>query len=215
MNLSEELLGYSKADLQRWISKDFTLIDKRLPDHIRMLLTSKATNRKSNPETTRFFSEICILNHHASMVQPGCVWYSSYKWLTKDRWLKGEFSDPFKSRFYMDLMKYIGEEKVAEIQERALIFRETDKGEILGFTPGGKIRFPVGPDIWMILNDGKIKFVEGKHKERIDRTQLVGLALIKKYLDCHISIMRIFPNNEVSPAPEDYSREFMDIYERV
>ena len=112
-------------------------------------------------------------------------------------------------------MKYIGIEKIAELQKRAWVFREKDGGEILGFTPSGKVRFPVAPDIWMILNESSINFVEGKHKERVDITQLVGLALIKKYLNCHISIMRIFPQSVVPPAPKDYSREFMDIYERV
>lgn len=211
----EELLGYSADDLKRWTTRDFTIIDKRLPAHVRNMLIEKICNRKSNPETMRFFSEVNILNHHAPMIKDGIVWYSSYKWLTKNRWLTGEVEEGYKSQFFVDLIKYIGRNNIVNLQKRANAFRDKDGGRILGLTKGGKVRYPVAPDIWLGLKDGGLKFIEGKHKEVLAGTQLVGLALIKKYLDCSISIMRVYPQNDPLPIQTDYSDSFSAIYNMV
>src|SRR5664280_2653906 len=112
IRLIEELLGYSKDDLRRWTMRDYTIIDKRLPDHVKNMLIEKIGNRKSNPETPRFFSEVNILNHHAPMIKDDIVWYSSYKWLTKRRWLTGEVEEGYKSQFSADLVKYIGRDNL-------------------------------------------------------------------------------------------------------
>jgi hypothetical protein len=82
-------------------------------------------------------------------------------------------------------------------------------------TESGKVRYPVAPDIWLVLKSGGLKFIEGKHKESLDNTQLVGLALIKKYLDCRIAIMRIYPKNDQPMIPIDYSDSFSVIYDMV
>ncbi|MEI7636329.1 MAG: hypothetical protein WCJ37_03430 [Syntrophus sp. (in: bacteria)] len=215
IDLMEELLGYSADDLKRWTTRDFTIIDKRLPAHVRNMLIEKICNRKSNPETMRFFSEVNILNHHAPMIKDGIVWYSSYKWLTKNRWLTGEVEEGYKSQFFVDLIKYIGRNNIVNLQKRANAFRDKDGGRILGLTKGGKVRYPVAPDIWLGLKDGGLKFIEGKHKEVLAGTQLVGLALIKKYLDCSISIMRVYPQNDPLPIQTDYSDSFSAIYNMV
>ena len=211
----EELLGYSADDLKRWTTRDYTIIDKRLPAHVRNMLIEKIGNRKSNPETPRFFSEVNILNHHAHMIKDGIVWYSSYKWLTKSRWLTGEVEEGYKSQFFVDLIKYIGRDNIVNLQRHAHAFRGKDAGRILGFTKGGKVRYPVAPDIWLALKDGSLKFIEGKHKETLAGTQLVGLALIKKYLDCRIAIMRVYPEIDPQPVPTDYTDSFSAIYNMV
>jgi hypothetical protein len=215
LHLKEELLGYSTDDLKRWTTRDYSIIDRRLPAHVRNMIIEKIGNRKSNPETARFFSEVNILNHHASMIKDGIVWYSSYKWLTKSRWLTGEVEEGYKSQFFVDLIKYIGRDNIVNLQRRSNAFREKDAGRILGFTKSGKVRFPVAPDIWLALKNGGLKFIEGKHKETLEGTQLVGLALIKKYLDCSIVIMRVYPNNESIPTPMNYSESFEKIYNMV
>ncbi len=213
--LMEELLGYSADDLKRWTTRDFTIIDRRLPVHVRNMLIEKVGNRKSNPKTARFFSEVNILNHHVPMIKGGIVWYSSYKWLTKDRWLTGQVEEGYKSQFFVDLIKYVGRDNIINLQRHAHAFREKDSGRILGFTKSGKVKYPVAPDIWLVLNDGGLKFIEGKHKEIIVGTQLVGLALIKKYLDCSIAIMRVYPQNDKPPIPIDYSDSFSAIYDML
>jgi len=149
------------------------------------------------------------------MIKDDIVWYSSYKWLTKRRWLNGEVEDGYKSQFSDDLVKYIGKDNLANLQERANAFREKDAGRILGLTKSGKVRYPVAPDIWLILKDGGLKFIEGKHNEKLDDTQLVGLALIKKYLDCSIAIMRVYPQNDPPPIPIDYSDSFSAIFDML
>ena len=75
-----------------------------------------------------------------------------------------------------------------------------------------KVRYPVAPDSWLVLQDGGLKFIEGKHNEKLENTQLVGLALIKKYLDCSISIMRVYPKNDTPPIPIYYSDSFSAMY---
>lgn len=215
IRLMEELLGYSADDLKRWTTRDYSIIDPRLPDHVRNMLIEKVGNRKSNPKTARFFSEVNILNHHAPMIKDGIVWYSSYKWLTKRRWLTGEVEEGYKSQFFVDLLKYIGRDNIVNVQQQANAFRDKDGGRILGFTKSGKVRYPVAPDIWLVLKDGGLKFIEGKHKETLEGMQLVGLALIKKYLDCSIAIMRIYSQNDPPPIPIDYSGSFLAIYNMV
>jgi len=64
INIVEELLGYSKDDLRRWEKAEYTIIDKRLPDHVRNIIIEKISNRRSNQKTPQFFSEVNILNHH-------------------------------------------------------------------------------------------------------------------------------------------------------
>jgi hypothetical protein len=57
INIVEELLRYSADDLKRWTTRDYTIIDKRLPNHVRNMLIEKIGNRQSTPETQRFFSD--------------------------------------------------------------------------------------------------------------------------------------------------------------
>lgn len=212
--LTEELLEYSKQDFCRWISRDFSIIDSRLPTHARNMLIEKTGNRQSTPSTTRFFSEMLILNEHAQLIKDGIVWYSSYKWLTKDRWLTGKVAKGYKAQFYHDLMAYIGREKVISLQRCANSFRERDAGKILGRTENGKVRYPVAPDIWLLLRDGTIKFIECKHNEKLENTQLVGLALIKKYLTSNVSIVRVYSRDAGMPSPINYDT-FSKIYDMV
>jgi hypothetical protein len=211
----EESLYYRPEDLSMWESRNYNVINDNLPNHTKEFLIKKGDGRKGRRDRKRFFSELTILNHFSNFST--VAHYNSYKWLTKHLWSNGANArmDENQLIFYYDLNKYIGNRTVKYLQSRALRYRENDGGRKLGFTKGGKVRFPVAPDIWLVLKNGQMKFIEAKRNDDLIHTQLVGLAIIKKYLKCEVSIIRVIPYGDMSKNMRDYSDEFALIMERV
>jgi len=144
--LIEEPLHYRDEDLSLWEDRNYNVINSNLPTYTKNFLIKKGNGRINCNDRKRFFAELTILNYFSDVCD--VVHYNSYKWLTKPRWSNGinKKMDENQRIFYCDLNNYIGNEMVKHLQNRALKYREKDGGKNLGFTKGGKVKFPVAPD---------------------------------------------------------------------
>jgi hypothetical protein len=211
----EKPLYYRLEDLQLWEYRDYSVINDNLPEPTKNFLKHKGNGRKKESDKKRFFAELTILNHFANISM--VAHYNSYKWLTKSRWSNDGTvkMDENQKIFYYDLNNYIGNKMILNLQKKALKYRKEDGGKKLGFTKNGKIRFPVAPDIWLVLKDREMIFIEAKRNDNLSHTQLIGLALIKKYLNCEVSIIRVMPQGDIPKNMKDYSDEFAWIMEQI
>ena len=212
--LTEINLPYDPDEFNRWIERDFSVIADRIPIHVRNFIKKKALNRKEK-QKTRLFSEVMALNQYIDYAKDGVIWYSSYKWLSAPKWYLGGINDEVEKKFFQDLnrnFKFGNNpiKNVEYIQKKAMEFMDKDKGELLGITKSGKIRYPTAPDIWLKNKDHGIIFVEAKREETLEPTQLAGIALIKKYFNLNAHVVRFYPNtvSEI-PMPIDHTDEFM------
>jgi hypothetical protein len=130
-------------------------------------------------------------------------WYNSFKWLTSKKWITGDgLEDEFEKPFYEALMKYIGKDILKDLQKRAKRLVE-----------GGANIKPVAPDLWLITKDGQFKFIESKLPgDTINRRQIAGMALIKKYVEIKspvsVILISLYPKGSAKPEGRDYQVEF-------
>lgn len=195
----EKKIPYSPDELKRWINRDFKIIDKRIPSHIKNFLIKKAVNRKKETQKVRLFSELMALNYYIDYVEDDIIWYSSYKWLSASKWFLGGMKNEIELKFYEDINQYFkfgkhGEVGVEFIQNKAMEFKNKDKGKILGFTKSGRVKNPTAPDIWLKHKYRGLIFVEAKREEDLEPTQKAGIALIKKYFNINTHVVRFYPN---------------------
>jgi hypothetical protein len=168
--LQIDMMSYPRILLSEWIRGDFSFLEhSRASDYIRRVLPAKAQERPGR----RFFGEAYI----ASRTEMKDGWYSSYKWLTSERWLSGHgLKSTDKKLFQKVLMDHIGGNVLANLQHRAIRLFQHEKRRLLG-------RKPVVPDLWLIAPDGTLTFIESKLEgDRVSPSQIAGLALIKKYV---------------------------------
>jgi len=165
--------------------------------YIKDILIHKAKKRPG----TRFFGEAYI----SSTFPMRAGWYSSYKWLTATKWKTGKnLKNRFERLFYHSLIEYIGEKALSKLQHDAVKYYEKCKIK------------PVPPDLWLIDKKGNFHFIESKKgNDEIHSGQLEGLALIKKYIKCSISIIHIYPDNLPTPKQLDHSDNFTKIYKSL
>jgi len=187
--LLNEFMPYPETLLHAWENGDYSMLkNSKASGYIKKILVHKAKLRPGR----RFFGEAYI----ASKIEMKQGWYSSFKWLTSDKWLSGEGLEPkFEKPFHYALMKYFGVEALTGLQGKAVSLYETHK-EML--TDGSKHRKPVAPDLWIIDQEGRFRFIEIKLPGDTMRPhQIAGLALIQRYLKVpnpvSVSIVTLYP----------------------
>jgi hypothetical protein len=125
--------------------------------------------------------------------------------------LKPKFEKPF----HKALLEYIGQSILANLQDKSISMFRNHKRE---FYDGGKYKKPVPPDFWLITSGCRLKFIESKMQDdRINLSQLAGLALIKKYVgawkELSISIVNLYPEGSKRPEDENILDMFSHFYE--
>jgi hypothetical protein len=102
-------------------------------------------------------------------------WYSSFKWLTSEKWLSGISLKPdFEKPFHNALIKYFGFDGISNLQKQSRSFFEKNAYELNN-------KKPVAPDLWIIDKNGNHRFIECKLPgDKIGEHQKAGLRLIKE-----------------------------------
>lgn len=166
------------------------LTNSRASEFIKDILTYKAKARPGR----RFFGEAYIV----TQIGMKAGWYSSFKWLTADRWVSGRgLKNKFERDFYHALMEYIGSDSIKKLQEKALSFFNKHREQ---FKVGKTYKKPVAPDLWIIDQKGRFRFIESKlPDDRIGHAQIAGMNLIKEHLKVpapvSVSIMQLHPED--------------------
>ncbi len=189
--LQIEFMPYSEKLLDAWENGDYSMLtDSGASDYIKEILIDKAKHRPGR----RFFGEAYI----ASKTEMKEGWYNSFKWLTSDKWVSGEGLEPkFEKPFHYALMKYIGTKALTDLQKKAVSLYKIHKEKL---TDGSKYNKPGAPDLWIIDQEGRYRFIESKLSgDTIKPHQIAGLALIHKYLSVanhvSVSIVTLYPEN--------------------
>ncbi len=200
ITLKEQLISYPPHILNEWENGNFTLLkSSNAPDFIKNVLVAKAKVRKG----TRFFGEAFIASKMSKQMKNG--WYSSYKWLIADKWVKGSnLSNNFENQFFQALMKHIGVDMLKILKYQAGLYFEMKKIK------------PQAPDLWFIDKVNRHHFFEVKKgTDKIHEGQLEGLAILKKYLKASVSIVMLYPDNIKPPKSIDHTHRFYDIYNSI
>ena len=219
--LVEKNLSYDPDKLNDWLRRDYSVFDKRIPNHVKDFLIKKAENRKKDSQKKRLFSEIMALNYYIDYVEDNVIWYSSFKWLSASKWFLGGMNDEVELKFYKDINQHFkfgesGEKDVEFIQQKAIDFKSKDKGKLLGFTKSGKVKNPTAPDIWLKHKNYGLILVEAKREEGLQPSQIAGIALIKKYFDLNTYIVRFYPNTlSHKPLSIDYTENYINFFNSV
>ncbi|OQC53592.1 MAG: hypothetical protein BWX55_00986 [Deltaproteobacteria bacterium ADurb.Bin022] len=161
---------YSEHLLQSWRNGDYSmLMSSDASDYIKKIIAAKTKIRQGR----RFFGEAFI----ASNIKMRDGWYNSFKWLTDPIWITGDgLKNEFQRLFHGALLKHIGLESLASLQNNVLLYYQEHEGEL-------KHKKPVAPDLWVIEPSGHFIFIEAKLPGDSPKPQqLAGLMLIKKYL---------------------------------
>ena len=189
--MHKEVLSYPKTLLNAWKNRDYSMLqNSKASGYIKEILIHKANLRPGR----RFFGEAYI----ASKIQMKDGWYSSFKWLTSEKWLSGEgLESEYEKPFHHALMKYVGVEPLTELQRKAVSLYETHKETLI---VGGKPKKPVAPDLWIIDQQDRFRFIESKlFGDTIKPHQIAGLVLIQKHLKVRnpvlVSIITLYPEN--------------------
>ena len=195
-------MAYSEIDEKKWKKGDISmLMSSDAPEFIKSIIKHKKRKDSSRHLTMWYFGEAYVASKLASSVQEG--WFCSFKWLHDPTWINGRNPDrennkvieALKRIFYNEaLMKYIGEDKLQDLQNRG---RKKDQE--------GNTYKPKAPDLWLIDKNGKSHFIEIKKTDVRDEPsdeQLIGLAIIEKYLKCPVHLVLLYRADK--NVPDDY-----------
>jgi len=196
---------YSVHEYHEWISGSSAIVNSILPDHLCDFFLNKHVKRPN-----RFFGEAIVLremSRHCS----GYLWYNSFQWLM---WKDFSKVPGMVQKTFLQHLCEVLKEKVNEIRWAAKEYVIQSGVE------------PKVPDI-SLLNKGKQShFIEvklplkpnskdsSKLDDDIHEGQLEGLALMKKYLNCSVEIIWLYPEGMTFDKP-DYEDQFMYIYDSL
>ena len=201
-------ISYPKSLLDNWIQGDYSfLTSSKASRYIKDILISKAMIRPSR----RFFGEAYIASKLGNIMVDG--WYNSFKWLTADKWLSGKNLEPrFEKPFYRALHDRIGTVIIQKLQGSAEECYSKYKDSL-------QHKRPVAPDLWVVDKNGEFLFIESKMEgDYISPHQLVGLALIKKFIRSSVSIWWLYQADKAPPSREvvtNHIETFSLIYRSV
>jgi len=189
--IQKESMSYPESLFQAWISGDYSMLNSsNASDYIKRIIVHKAKNRPGR----RFFGEAFI----ASRIEMKEGWYNSFKWLTAEKWITGKGLDPeFERPFHRALMKYIGADRLENLQKKAISLYKHEKDKSLD---ANEYKKAVAPDLWIINKQGEFRLIESKLPgDIIHPHQLDGLDLIKNHLKLNspviTSIIFLYPDN--------------------
>jgi hypothetical protein len=189
--------SFSETELTAWRNGDYSLV-KDCSKPLQQRLREKAKARPGR----RFFGEAKVL---ASEPYDD-AWYGSFKWLTSPKWIADQkLADGYQEGFRTAL------------QHQFRDLPAFQQAVALAMTRIGGDR-PVGPDLWLISQTHH-RFIEVKLPgDRLARRQLIGLALISKFLRCDRTITVEIVNLSLGQAPRasaDVECEFAGIYKKL
>jgi hypothetical protein len=129
--LEIQSMPYPDSLLVSWRSGYYTfLLSSGASDYIKSILVAKSRLRPGR----RFFGEAFV----ASKFPMVDGWYSSYKWLTSNKWIEGTgMEDKFQEHFHHALRKYIGTEALTKIQRQARMLTQSNRKSSLKPVPPG------------------------------------------------------------------------------
>jgi hypothetical protein len=188
--LQIEFMPYPEKLLDAWENGHYSMLkNSKASGYIKEILVDRAERRPGR----RFFGEAYI----ASKIEMKEGWYSSFKWLTSDKWISGEGLNEFEKLFHYALMKYVGTKALTDLQRKAVSLYEIHKEKL---ADGNKYNKPVAPDLWIIDQEDRFRFIEIKMPgDTIRPHQIAGLALIQRYLKVpnpvSVSIVTLYPEN--------------------
>jgi hypothetical protein len=207
------LMEYFEIEEKNWKNGDISmLISSAAPDFIKLIIKHKKRKESSRHLTMWYFGEAFVASKFANSVKEG--WFCSFKWLHDPTWINGKNPDREKDKVIADLkrqfynkalMKYIGEEKLRNLQN---IGKKKQKGTIYK---------PKAPDLWLVDKNGKSHFIEIKRSEVGDKPsdeQLVGLAIIEKYLKCPVHLLLLYRADKKIPDGERFNN-YLKKYEKI
>ena len=204
-----EYFGYEE---DQWKDGNISMLTSSLaPEFIKAIIKHKKRKESYRHLSLWYFGEAFVASKLAPSVKEG--WFCSFKWLHDPTWINGKNPDrekdkviaDLKRQFYNEaLMKYIGEDKLRDLQN---IGKMEQKG-----MPSK----PKAPDLWLIDKNGKSHFIEIKRLEVGDKPsdeQLVGLALIEKYLKCPVHLLFLYRAGKNIPDGERFDN-YLKKYEK-
>jgi hypothetical protein len=161
-------------------------------EFVRNIICKKANTRrrgrllKGKQGDRRFFGEAFV----AASIPHRHGWFGSFKWLTSQKYDKGEDSgdSPFQRELRTALHKHITPDGLQRLRETA---RKAE--ECLGIKPAL-------PDLWLITRDGH-RFIEVKLPgDTVRDEQLAGLATLAASLRLAVPVMvevaELFPEGK-------------------
>ena len=201
------MISYRIEEFQNWRNGDISfLLESHSPQFIKDILKHKKREGSQRSKSTWYFGEAYVASILGDYIEKG--WFSSFKWLYDPDWVTGKNpekeKDPIiadlKREFYKNaLMEYIGLEKLNDLQRI------------------GKREKAKAPDLWLIDKRECHYFIEvkkGTDSPDKEHKQMMGLALIEKYLKLPTFIVYLYPENKKTLS-SDKQTEWLRDYNSV
>jgi len=194
--LDVQYLQYLSSDLDNWKNGDYSFIPDNVTDLDRIMVQKKAGERNN-----RYFGECIVLKKYSDQFIKARYTHS-FHWLYNDSWFDGNPKGQLQQEFNFDLEDVFPATKlrIAQLKAREYIKKYGIK--------------PSSPDVWLIAEYPNSWFIEVKRlNEKCKEGQLEGLAIITKYLNCKVSICRLYSENEEpkSRLVESEKKRFQEI----
>jgi len=206
-------MTYFESELGEWEKGNISqLKNSNAPLFIKNFIEFKKNPESSRCKSPWYFGESYVASKLADFTKKG--WYSSFKWLYADKWLKGNTTNRFETIFYKEaLTTYIGD----KLQK---LYNVSNK--VTGFP-----NQPATPDLWLVDNKGQHHFIEVKtwrwnyvknkwDKDTPKEEQLAGLALIQRFLQGKVYIVLLYPhNNNPFVSWQNHINQFNDFRHKL
>jgi len=211
--IPQKVINYKESDREAWYKElkkenpfknDNRIIPSIVPFYNRKIVIEKAKERPN-----RYFRECCTIKEYSSKFEKGYYTHSIQLFYAK-KWIKNNNppEEPFQRELFDDLHKTrcFPPEKLKAAQDRIFKSDYLIKNNIK----------PKLPDIWLVKDYPGSLFIEVKGlSETFKKGQKEGLAIIKKYLECDIFVVRVFSENENHQGLEFEDIDITDIYLKV
>lgn len=213
--LKEDLLGYDNIFLEQWKKGNINiLLNSSAPEYIKKIIRHKKRDGSRRKYQEWYFGESYVAVKKSETTKHG--WFNSYHWLAEEEWADENYIFPreqfsidreLKIEFRQALKDNIGFDLVKKIQRHANILYDNFQKDL-------EDSKPKAPDIWLIDNEGKHYFIEVKMrpKDTAANHQVAGLAILHKYLNASIKVIRLYDKQRPEPEKNNYSIEFNKYY---
>lgn len=215
IELKEELLDFDKALIFQWTQGNIDLlINSSAPEYIKKIIRHKKREGSRRKYQEWYFGESYVAVQGADSVK--CGWFNSYHWLAEEEWSSEDYVAPrekfpidreLKIEFHKALRDNIGLGLLKEIQMYENILYDK-------FQKDWEYSKPKAPDLWLIDKSGKHHFIEVKMQpsDTAADHQVAGLAILHKYLNASVKVIRLYEQHQPKPKEHDYSDKFNKYY---
>lgn len=215
IELKEVHLDYDKEQICQWTRGNIDLLlNSSAPEYIKKIITHKKREGSSRKYQEWYFGESYVAAQKGNTVKYG--WFNSYHWLAEKEWADENYVAPrekfpidreLKTEFHQALRDNIGLDLVKKIQINANILCDHFKKDL-------KDKIPKSPDLWLIDKHSKHHFIEIKMQpgDTAKNHQVAGLAILHKYLNASVKVIRLYERHQPKPKEHDYSDKFNKYY---